>query len=125
MLKILNKNYYSLVSIPTVILYFYVVLKTIDFGPILSTLLSNLVIIIGVSLIFILDKYLAKIPNYINVDKLRSNTLFVKYSYFLIILLWIFGQFVFLWFYKNIGDDVYSSRYGASFVGGSDILYVL
>lgn len=124
MVSILRKNYFSFIIIPMILLYFAVIGMTARFGSIIATIASNLVLIVGTLLVIYLD---SKFRNsyYISKKDLNESSQDIGFSYVLIVSLWFFGQFVFLWVYKNIGDNLYSNNYTSSFNDSPSIIWTL
>lgn len=124
MVSILRKHYFSFIVIPMILLYFVVLGITAMFGAIMATIASDLVLIIGTLLIIYLDSKFRD-SYYICTRDLNKSSQDIGFSYVLIGLLWFFGQFVFLWFYKNIGDNLYSNNYSSSFNDSPSLIWSL
>ena len=124
MVSILRKHYFSFIVIPMILLYFVVLGVTAMFGAIIATIASDLVLIIGTLLIIYLDSKFRD-SYYICTRDLNKSSQDIGFSYVLIGLLWFFGQFVFLWFYKNIGDNLYSNNYSSSFNDSPSLIWSL
>lgn len=124
MLSILRKHYFSFTIIPMILLYFSVIGMTARFGSIIATIASNLVLIIGTLLVIYLDSKFRD-SYYISKKDLSKSSQDIGFSYVLIGLLWFFGQFVFLWVYKNIGDSLYSNNYTSSFNDSPSLIWTL
>lgn len=124
MVSVLRKHYFSFIIIPMILLYFAVIGMTARFGSIIATIASNLVLIVGTLLVIYLD---SKFRNsyYISKKDLNESSQDIGFSYVLIVSLWFFGQFVFLWVYKNIGDNLYSNNYTSSFNDSPSIIWTL
>lgn len=124
MVSILRKHYFSFTIIPMILLYFAVIGMTARFGSIIATIASNLVLIVGTLLVIYLDSKF-KDSYYISKKDLNKSSQDIGFSYVLIFLLWFFGQFVFLWVYKNIGDNLYSNNYTSSFNDSPSLIWTL
>ena len=124
MVSILRKHYFSFIVIPMILLYFLVLGITAMFGAIMATIASDLVLIIGTLLIIYLDSKFRD-SYYICTRDLNKSSQDIGFSYILIGLLWFFGQFVFLWVYKNIGDNLYSNNYSSSFNDSPSLIWSL
>lgn len=124
MVSILRKHYFSFIVIPMILLYFVVLGITAMFGAIMATIASDLVLIIGTLLIIYLDSKFRD-SYYICTRDLNKSLQDIGFSYVLIGLLWFFGQFVFLWVYKNIGDNLYSNNYSSSFNDSPSLIWSL
>ena len=124
MVSILRKHYFSFIVIPMILLYFVVLGITAMFGAIIATIASDLVLIIGTLLIIYLDSKFRD-SYYICTRDLNKSSQDIGFSYVLIGLLWFFGQFVFLWVYKNIGDNLYSNNYSSSFNDSPSLIWSL
>lgn len=124
MLSILRKHYFSFIVIPMILLYFIVLGMTAMFGAIIATIASNLVLIVGTLLVIYLDSKFRD-SYYISNKDLNKSSQDIGFSYVLIFLLWFFGQFVFLWVYKNIGDSLYSNNYTSSFNDSPSLIWTL
>lgn len=124
MVSILRKHYFSFIVIPMILLYFVVLGITAMFGAIMATIASDLVLIIGTLLIIYLDSKFRD-SYYICTRDLNKSSQDIGFSYVLIGLLWFFGQFVFLWVYKNIGDNLYSNNYSSSFNDSPSLIWSL
>ena len=124
MVSVLRKHYFSFIVIPMILLYFVVLGITAMFGAIIATIASDLVLIIGTLLIIYLDSKFRD-SYYICTRDLNKSSQDIGFSYVLIGLLWFFGQFVFLWFYKNIGDNLYSNNYSSSFNDSPSLIWSL
>lgn len=124
MVSILRKHYFSFIVIPMILLYFVVLGITAMFGAIMATIASDLVLIIGTLLIIYLDSKFRD-SYYICTRDLNKLSQDIGVSYVLIGLLWFFGQFVFLWVYKNIGDNLYSNNYSSSFNDSPSLIWSL
>lgn len=122
MVSILRKHYFSFIVIPMILLYFVVLGITAMFGAIMATIASDLVLIIGTLLIIYLDSKFRD-SYYICTRDLNKSSQDIGFSYVLIGLLWFFGQFVFLWVYKNIGDNLYSNNYSSSFNDSPSLIW--
>jgi membrane protease YdiL (CAAX protease family) len=124
MVFVLRKHYFSFTIIPMILLYFIVLGMTAKFGSIIATIASNLVLIIGTLLVIYLDSKFRD-SCYISNNDLNKSSQDIGFSYVLIFLLWVFGQFVFLWVYKNIGDNLYSNNYTSSFNDSPSLIWTL
>lgn len=124
MLSILRKHYFSFTIIPMILLYFSVIGMTARFGSIIATIASNLVLIIGTLIVMYLDSKFRD-SYYISKNDLNKSAKDIGFNYVLIVLLWFFGQFVFLWVYKNIGDNLYSNNYTSSFNDSPSLIWTL
>lgn len=124
MVSILRKHYFSFIVIPMILLYFVVLGITAMFGAIIATIASDLVLIIGTLLIIYLDSKFRD-SYYICTRDLNKSSQDIGFSHVLIGLLWFFGQFVFLWVYKNIGDNLYSNNYSSSFNDSPSLIWSL
>lgn len=124
MLSILRKHYFSFTIIPMILLYFSVIGMTARFGSIIATIASNLVLIIGTLIVMYLDSKFRD-SYYISKNDLNKSAQDIGFNYVLIVLLWFFGQFVFLWVYKNIGDNLYSNNYTSSFNDSPSLIWTL
>ena len=124
MVSILRKHYFSFTIIPMILLYFAVIGMTARFGSVIATIASNLVLIIGTLFVIYLDSKFRDSYDISNRD-LNKSSQDIGFSYVLIVLLWFFGQFVFLWVYKNIGDNLYSNNYTSSFNDSPSLIWTL
>lgn len=124
MVSILRKHYFSFIVIPMILLYFIVIGITSMFGAVIATIASNLVLIAGTLLIIYLDSKFRE-SYYVCTRSLNESSRDIGFSYVLIGLLWFFGQFVFLWVYKNIGDSLYSNNYISSFNDTPSLIWSL
>jgi CAAX amino terminal protease family protease len=124
MVSVLRKHYFSFIVIPMILLYFIVLGMTARFGSIIATIASNLVLIVGTLLVIYLDSKFRD-SYYISKKDLSKSSQDIGFSYVLIGLLWFFGQFVFLWVYKNIGDSLYSNNYSSSFNDTPSLIWTL
>lgn len=122
MLSILRKHYFSFVIIPMILLYFIVIGMTSMMGSVIATIASDLVLIIGILLVIYLDSKFRD-SYYISNRDLNKSSQDIGFSYVFIGGLWFFGQFVFLWFYKKIGDYLYSNNYKSSFNDSPTLLW--
>ena len=122
----IKKYYTSLILVPTIFIYFMVAAYGMNFGgPIIGTLLANLVLIGSLSFLWYKDKTLETEGNYITEGELRDNRRDIIISYVLIVLLWLFGQFVFLWIYQTFGDETYTKNYANVFSDPSAIFFTI
>lgn len=124
MSSILRKHYFSFIVIPMILLYFIVIGITSMFGAVIATIASDLVLIIGTLLVIYLDSKFRD-SYFISNRDLNKSSQDISFSYVLIVVLWFFGQFVFLWVYKNIGDSLYSNNYSSSFNDTPSLIWTL
>lgn len=125
-MEFFKKYYFGLILAPTVV--FYVVLAQIGVqigGAVVGTILSNLALIVGVGCIYWLDHRKFNSENYVTQIELNYNKKDIVVSYVLIVLLWLFGQYVFLWVYEHIGDPIYTKNYADTFSDVSVIVWTL
>lgn len=125
-MDVLKKQIVPVTFILTAFLYVVVAGFTSMFGAVISTLLSNLVLIAGFTYLYIYDRHK---DGYIEpIDESLIRTYYKKdiiISYSLIVALWFIGQFVFLWVYKTYGDTTYTGRYAENFGNPSVIIFTI
>lgn len=125
-MEFLKKHYVSSILIPMFMLYFITMQIGAQMGGVIvGTVFGNLIIIAGVGFIYWLDHFKQTDGNIITSDELKYNKMDVIISYVLILLLWIFGQFVFLWVYKTFGDITYTKKYADTFSDVSVVMWTL
>lgn len=124
-MELLKKYYGSVVLVLTFMLYILCAKIGMQTGGvIIGTLFGNLAIIIGVGFIYWFDHFKLN-SNHITPTHLKYNKKDITISYVLIVLLWIFGQFVFLWVYQTFGDSTYTKNYTDTFSDVSVIVWTL
>ena len=111
----IKNHYFSSILIPTLVCYILFGGYGMQmFGAIIGTILANIALIIGIGAIWYLDHQ--KNPtNIVTPMELQYNKRDVKISFVLIVLLWLVGQFVFLWVYQTFGDVTYQRNYAEIF----------
>lgn len=121
----MKKYRVSMLSVLTAVLMFIVAKYGLQFGgAIIGTLLMNLVLILGIGTIYVLDVR-KNGDNFVTPIDIKYNRYDIVISYVLIILLWLFGQFVFLWVYNTFGDSTYTKVYAESFGDKSVIFWTV
>ena len=125
-MDVLKRQMVPVTFIVTAFLYVVVAGFTSMFGAVISTLLSNLVLIAGFLYLYRYDR---SRRNYVEpIDESLIRTYYKKdiiISYSLIVALWFIGQFVFLWVYKTYGDTTYTGRYAENFGNPSVIIFTI
>lgn len=125
-MDVLKKQIVPVTFILTAFLYVIVAGFTSMFGAVISTLLSNLVLIAGFTYLYIYDR---RKDDYVEpIDESLIKTYYKRdiiTSYALIVALWFIGQFVFLWVYKTYGDTTYTGRYAENFGNPSVIVFTI
>ena len=80
MLSILRKHYFSFVIIPMILLYFIVIGMTSMMGAVISTIASDLVLIVGILLVIYLDSKFRD-SYYISNRDLNKSSQDIGFSY--------------------------------------------
>lgn len=125
-MEFFKKYYYGLILAPTIVLYIVLAQIGVQIGGVVfGTVLSNLGLIAGIGYIYWLDHRKFNRENYITQTELNYNKKDIVISYILIVLLWLFGQYVFLWVYEHIGDPTYTKNYADTFSDVSVIVWTL
>lgn len=121
-----KKQFVPAIYIITAFLYVLTVGYATQFGAIVATIFSNMVLIVGFSLLYIYDRKQVDYDEVIDNSLIKTyykNDIFIIYT--LIILLWYVGQFVFLWVYDTYGDTTYTIQYAENFSKTPAIFVVL
>lgn len=124
-MDLLKKHYVGLILFLTILIYSGVVKIVYPLGTVLATLLSDLVLILGISFIYWLNRRHDDYIEYVPISLLRQNKKDIIIGFILIIALWVSGQFVFLWVYKTFGDNTFTENYANVFNDPSVLIYTI